>query len=138
MTKKETPKANNDGEWLFGLHTVQAILKTSGSKVQEIRVQKGRDDHRLKKILNLAEQQDILVTWVLRSDLDLLADGRHQGVAALCQGADVQDEKYLFELLEHLVGPPFLLVLDGVTDPHNLGACLRSADAAGVQGGHCA
>jgi len=107
MTKKETPKANNDGEWLFGLHTVQAILKTSGSKVQEIRVQKGRDDHRLKKILNLAEQQDILVTWVLRSDLDLLADGRHQGVAALCQGADVQDENYLFELLEHLVGPPF-------------------------------
>lgn len=133
MTKKEIHKANNnDCEWLFGLHAVQAILKTSASKVQEIRVQKGRDDQRLKKILNLAEQQEIPVTWVLRSDLDSLASGRHQGVAALCQGADVQDENYLLELLQHLDQPPFLLVLDGVTDPHNLGACMRSADAAGI------
>lgn len=133
MTKKEIHKANNnDCEWLFGLHTVQAILKTSASKVQEIRVQKGRDDQRLKKILNLAEQQEIPVTWVLRSDLDSLVSGRHQGVAALCQGADVQDENYLLELLQHLDQPPFLLVLDGVTDPHNLGACMRSADAAGI------
>ncbi|MBQ0713278.1 MAG: hypothetical protein KBT53_09985, partial [Porticoccus sp.] len=70
MTKKEIHKTdNNDCEWLFGLHTVQAILKTSASKVQEIRVQKGRDDQRLKKILYLAEQQEIPVTWVLRSDL---------------------------------------------------------------------
>ncbi|HEB27054.1 MAG TPA: 23S rRNA (guanosine(2251)-2'-O)-methyltransferase RlmB [Porticoccus sp.] len=133
MTKKEIHKANNnDCEWLFGLHAVHAILKTSASKVQEIRVQKGRDDQRLKKILNLAEQQEIPVTWVLRSDLDSLASGRHQGVAALCQGADVQDENYLLELLQHLDQPPFLLVLDGVTDPHNLGACMRSADAAGI------
>lgn len=134
MTKKEIHKTdnNNDCEWLFGLHTVQAILKTSASKVQEIRVQKGREDQRLKKILYLAEQQEIPVTWVLRSDLDSLASGRHQGVAALCQGADVQDENYLFELLQHLGQPPFLLVLDGVTDPHNLGACMRSADAAGI------
>lgn len=123
---------NVASEWLFGIHSVQAVLKTSGSKIQELRVQKGRDDQRLKKILNLAEQQSIPVTWVLRSDLDALADGRHQGVAALCQGAGVQDENYLFELLQNLEQPPFLLVLDGVTDPHNLGACMRSADAAGV------
>ena len=138
MSKKETTKVSSDCEWLFGLHAVQAVLKTSGSKVQELRVQKGRDDQRLKKILNMAESQSIPVTWVLRSDLDALASGRHQGVAVLCQGAGVQDENFLFELLQELPSkepgcPPFLLVLDGVTDPHNLGACMRSADAAGVQ-----
>lgn len=133
MTKKGTEAVDHGCEWLFGLHAVQAVLKTSGSKIQELRVQKGRDDHRLKKILNLAEQQSVPVTWVLRSDLDALASGRHQGVAALCEGAGVQDENYLFALLQELDEPPFLLVLDGVTDPHNLGACMRSADAAGVQ-----
>lgn len=133
MTKKGTEEVGHGCEWLFGLHAVQAVLKTSGSKIQELRVQKGRDDQRLKKILNLAEQQSVPVTWVLRSDLDALANGRHQGVAALCEGAGVQDENYLFALLQELDEPPFLLVLDGVTDPHNLGACIRSADAAGVQ-----
>jgi 23S rRNA (guanosine2251-2'-O)-methyltransferase len=133
MTKKGIDQASDGCEWLFGLHAVQAVLKTSGSKIQELRVQKGRDDQRLKKILNLAEQQSVPVTWVLRSDLDALANGRHQGVAALCEGAGVQDENYLFEMLQGLSQPPFLLVLDGVTDPHNLGACMRSADAAGVQ-----
>tara|TARA_R110001592_G_scaffold363321_1_gene683736 strand:+ start:4314 stop:5078 length:765 start_codon:yes stop_codon:yes gene_type:complete len=133
MTKKGTEEVGHGCEWLFGLHAVQAVLKTSGSKIQELRVQKGRDDQRLKKILNLAEQQSVPVTWVLRSDLDALASGRHQGVAALCEGAGVQDENYLFALLQELDEPPFLLVLDGVTDPHNLGACMRSADAAGVQ-----
>jgi len=133
MSKKEVKKIGSGCEWLFGLHAVQAVLKTSGSKVQELRVQKGRDDQRLKKILSLAESQSIPITWVLRSDLDDLADGRHQGVAALCQGAGVQDENYLFELLGEQQSSPFLLVLDGVTDPHNLGACMRSADAAGIQ-----
>jgi len=133
MSKKEVKKIDSGCEWLFGLHAVQAVLKTSGSKVQELRVQKGRDDQRLKKILSLAEGQAIPVTWVLRSDLDDLAGGRHQGVAALCQGAGVQDENYLYELLKDQQVPPFLLVLDGVTDPHNLGACIRSADAAGIQ-----
>ena len=138
MSKKEVKKISSNCEWLFGLHAVQAVLKTSGSKVQEIRVQKGRDDQRLKKILSLAEGQSIPITWVLRSDLDELADGRHQGVAALCQGAGVQDENYLLELLQELSSKeqqssPFLLILDGVTDPHNLGACIRSADAAGIQ-----
>ena len=133
MTKKGTEEAGHGCEWLFGLHAVQAVLKTSGSKIQELRVQKGRDDQRLKKILNLAEQQSVPVTWVLRSDLDALASGRHQGVAALCEGAGVQDENYLFALLQELEEPPFLLILDGITDPHNLGACMRSADAAGVQ-----
>ena len=120
-------------EWMFGLHAVFSVLKTSGSKIQELRVQKGRDDQRLKKIINLAELQNIPVNWVLRSDLDSITSGPHQGVAALCEDVGVQDENYLFNLLDRLDKIPFFLILDGVTDPHNLGACMRSAEAAGIQ-----
>ena len=122
----------SSSQWVFGLHAVQALLKTSASKIQELRLQEGRDDQRFKKVQALAEQQGVPTTWVLRSDLDELADGQHQGVAALCQGAEVQDENFLAHLLDSLDRPPFLLILDGVTDPHNLGACMRSCDAAGV------
>jgi 23S rRNA (guanosine2251-2'-O)-methyltransferase len=108
-------------------------LKTSGSKIKELRVQKGRDDQRFKKIINLAELQDISIFWVTRSDLDELSGGSHQGVAALCENTKVYDESYLFELIDNLEKIPFLLILDSLTDPHNLGACMRSAEAAGIQ-----
>ena len=124
--------AKQQRQWVFGLHAVQAMLKTNPGNIEELRLQKGRDDQRFKKVQALAEKQGLPVSWVLRSDIDALAGGQHQGVAALCQSADVQDENYLLNLLENLDGPPFILVLDGVTDPHNLGACLRSCDAAGV------
>ena len=73
MAKSMKNNVNDEGEWLFGLHAVQSVLKTSGSKIKELRVQKGRDDQRLKKIINLSELQDIPVVWVLRSDLDALS-----------------------------------------------------------------
>lgn len=130
--KKSNPASQNGEQWVFGVHAVQSILKTSASKIRELRLQKGRDDQRFKKIQALADRLEVPTTWVLRSDLDALVDGQHQGVAALCQGAEVQDENFLDELLAGLQHPPFILVLDGVTDPHNLGACLRSCDAAGV------
>ena len=74
--------SDSDSDWLFGLHTVYSVLKTSGSKIKELRVQKGRDDQRFKKIINLAQLQDIPLVWVLRSDLDMLTGGSHQGVSA--------------------------------------------------------
>ena len=62
MTKGTKEKCSHECEWLFGLHAVQSVLKTSGSKIQELKVQKGRDDQRLRKIINLAELQNIPVT----------------------------------------------------------------------------
>ncbi|WP_461482006.1 23S rRNA (guanosine(2251)-2'-O)-methyltransferase RlmB [Porticoccus sp.] len=135
MTSKAGRGAVERDQWIFGLHSVQAVLKTTADKVRALKVLKGREDQRLQKVLNLAELNGIPVTRVSRTELDALTEGegRHQGVAALCESGQVQDEHYLAALLEQLSVPPFLLVLDGVTDPHNLGACLRSADAAGVQ-----
>lgn len=133
MTDKLTDHAKGQGQWIFGLHAVQAVLKTSANKVRLLKVLRGREDQRLQKILAMAERQGLSVERVMRSDLDDLADGSHQGVAALCDDAEVQDEHFLYELLDRSEETPFLLILDGITDPHNLGACLRSADAAGVQ-----
>ncbi len=119
-------------EWHYGLHAVLSVLKTEPGRISELRVLRGRRDQRLRKIRDLAAQQGIPVREVDRTELDTVVDGKHQGAAALCVGGAVRDERFLESLLDGLSRPPLLLVLDGVTDPHNLGACLRSADAAGV------
>ena len=120
-------------EWVYGIHSVQTLLKTAADRISEVRVQKNRRDQRLSKVCKLAETQGVAMQWVSRDELDELAPGNHQGIVALARGGEIHDEKFLFALLENLQQTPLLLVLDGVTDPHNLGACLRSADAAGVQ-----
>ncbi|WP_237068502.1 23S rRNA (guanosine(2251)-2'-O)-methyltransferase RlmB [Microbulbifer guangxiensis] len=125
-------------ELVYGLHAVQALLKSSPQQVQQLMLLRGRRDQRLQKILAQAEKNGIAVTFVDRRVLDdrVGDEGNHQGAVAVCAAQTrVYDERFLQELLEQLDGrgePPFLLVLDGVTDPHNLGACLRSAEAAGV------
>ncbi len=123
---------------IFGLHAVQAALERRAEQIEELLVLDGRRDQRLQAVLSRAEQAGIRVRALRREALDKLAPGNHQGVVARlsAQGGDksaaILDEGELHALLDNLDGPPFLLVLDGVTDPHNLGACLRSADAAGV------
>lgn len=120
-------------EIIFGLHAVQALLKTAPQRAEELFVLRGRDDQRVQKITQQVRELGIPVRLQTRAEMDALCDGNHQGVALVARPGKLHDEHYLWELLAGLSAPPFLLILDGVTDPHNLGACLRSADAAGVQ-----
>jgi 23S rRNA (guanosine2251-2'-O)-methyltransferase len=119
-------------EAVYGLHAVQALLKSAPHRVNEVMVLQGRQDQRVQKVMAAAEKADIKVRQASRKELDKLGEGNHQGVVAMAFPGQLHDEKFLYQLIESLRDVPFLLVLDGVTDPHNLGACLRTAEAAGV------
>lgn len=122
----------SSGSLVYGLHAVAALLEQQ-RPVQQLWVQDSRHDERLESLLARAAQQGIPVQRVPRQKLDeLTGAGRHQGVVAEAEAAPVSDEYGLEALLAALQEPPFLLVLDSVQDPHNLGACLRSANAAGA------
>lgn len=121
-------------EHVYGLHAVQAMLERAPRRVRQLLVQRGRLDARIQAVLELAASESVEVDRVLPEELDRLADGGvHQGVVARVSPSQLWSEEMLGHLLDKLDGVPLLLVLDGVTDPHNLGACLRSADAAGAQ-----
>lgn len=121
-------------ETVFGLHAVTTLLEKRSEEVAQLLVQKGREDKRLQSVLKLASAHGIAVQAVPREQLDEYAAGRHQGVIAelVVQATASYSEKQIPEILAAINSKPLVLVLDGVTDPHNLGACLRSADAAGV------
>ncbi len=117
----------------FGVHAVQALLESHPDQIMEVWFQKGRRGSRLEKLIEEARETGIPVKFVDRERIERKVNGVHQGVVALVRAAKVFRENDLFTLLDGLDQPPFLLILDSITDPHNLGACLRSADAAGVQ-----
>lgn len=119
-------------EWLFGIHAMESLLAKEPERIIEIFALKGREDQRLNNVINEARRLGISVQFCQRKALDDKVDGaQHQGVVARAKPGRVFDEKDLQNLLESQ-SKGFFLVLDGVTDPHNLGACLRTADAAGV------
>lgn len=120
----------------YGLHTVEGLIAANPQQVREITVAAGRHDRRLAGLIAAARSRGIAVHSLPGGELDRLLPGvRHQGVIAtlLPPSHDSLREQNLAAFLAGLAAPPFLLVLDGVQDPHNLGACLRTADAAGVQ-----
>lgn len=118
---------------VYGLHAVVALFEHH-RPVRQLWVQDSRQDARVDTLLAKAAQQGVRVQRVPRDKLDkLTGDGRHQGVVADAGAAQAGDEHDLEAFLTTLTLSAFFLVLDGVQDPHNLGACLRSANAAGVQ-----
>jgi 23S rRNA (guanosine2251-2'-O)-methyltransferase len=116
---------------LIGFHAVVARLRADPASVLEILVDENRHDARLGDVLRLAEAAGVRALRVPPKRLDgFYGGGRHQGIVARVEARDEQAS--LDDVLDRIAEPALLLVLDGVTDPHNLGACLRVADAAGA------
>ncbi|PSJ39290.1 23S rRNA (guanosine(2251)-2'-O)-methyltransferase RlmB [Zobellella taiwanensis] len=121
-------------ELIFGIHALDAVLESHPEHILEVWLLKGRDDARLQGLQGRLQAAGVKVQFAGRQTLDGKADGhQHQGVVARVKAQPALNEADLDALLGSLTAP-LLLVLDGVTDPHNLGACLRTADAAGVHG----
>ncbi|VVP96226.1 23S rRNA (guanosine-2'-O-)-methyltransferase RlmB [Pseudomonas fluorescens] len=119
-------------EKIYGVHAVEALLRHHPKRVKQIWLAEGRSDPRVQTLIELANENRVQVGQAERREMDAWVEGVHQGVVADVSPSQVWGEAMLDELLDRTEGAPLLLVLDGVTDPHNLGACLRSADAAGA------
>ncbi len=120
-------------DWVYGVHAVTGVLTHNPGRVRVLYLQRGRHDLRLNDILELARDVGVRFDLVDRRRLDQLSDGPHQGVVAQCHGLALSSESEFASAFDDLPRPRLLLLLDGVTDPRNLGACLRTASAAGVQ-----
>jgi len=119
--------------YLVGINPVEGALSNDATNVLEVLVEKGADNPRVRALADTARGHGIAVLTRARAELDKLAEGaRHQGIVARYKRQASYDEDDLSALIERGGKDVLILILDGVTDPHNLGACLRSAEAAGV------
>jgi 23S rRNA (guanosine2251-2'-O)-methyltransferase len=117
----------------YGIHAVRVMLARTPERVRRVHMATARDSGRHAELKALAQRAGVTVSESDAATLDKLANGgRHQGVVAEVVPRAGDPETQLEDALAAANGPPLLLVLDGVQDPHNLGACLRSADAAGA------
>lgn len=117
---------------LLGIHPVTEALKAYPEKVERICVERGQKNPRIQAIVDLARQKGVRIGFENKSWMDRKAEGaRHQGVLCYVASMDTYDSE---DILEQAKSPGLLVVLDGIEDPHNLGAILRSAEAAGVNG----
>ena len=121
------------GTVVAGINSVRSALKFGADGVAELWLDRQRRDRRLAELVTLARDSGVTVRQTERHELDRAAGGaNHQGVLAWVRTPAARGEHDLDAVLDAIEGPPLLLILDGVTDPHNLGACLRSADGAGA------
>jgi 23S rRNA (guanosine2251-2'-O)-methyltransferase len=121
-------KRKNVDNLIYGIHAVQSLLEHTPEKVHSLLLDRERHDHRMQTILQLAKQHHVPVSTLQKEKYAQ----PHQGVIAMCATEKNDPETDLPTLLENLNKSALLLILDGVQDPHNLGACLRTANAAGV------
>lgn len=120
---------------LFGIHAAQAALEYSPQKIRRAWVDSQRQDARLKPLLDELAALGVCLEKTERKKLDKLADGKnHQGIVVAVELPAMRSEDRLKSDVEALTEPAFYLILDQVQDPHNLGACLRTADAVGAHG----
>ena len=117
---------------IYGIHSVQAVLNRDSTQIIELWIDTARKDKRIQSLMDKAKGLNL--HKVSRDDLDVLAGGgNHQGVIAhVADNKKLRSEDDLPRLIQERGDDTFLLILDGIQDPHNLGACLRSADGAGV------
>lgn len=116
---------------IFGFHAVTSRIRHEASSVDEIYVDSARVDRRMQELLHAAKAAGVRIIQADEQRLsNMVGTRRHQGVVA--KAAALSLARNLDELLDAIEGPPLLLILDGVTDPHNLGACLRVADGVGA------
>ena len=119
--------------YIKGAHAAYAVLKESPERVRAVLVQKNRRDPRTAALVALAAQRKVRHEFVDRRQLDRLAGVGHQGVVADCHELELLSEAAFEERFDAWPVPKLLLLLEGINDPRNLGACIRSAVAAGVQ-----
>lgn len=125
--------ADSKRNFVYGLHAVNAVLERAPERLLELWMAQPRDDARTRELRDRAQALGMRVQSVDgEALLKLVGDVAHQGAVAAVRPLRPWDEHDLLEGLSQVAGDPLLLILDGVTDPHNLGACLRTADAAGA------
>jgi 23S rRNA (guanosine2251-2'-O)-methyltransferase len=125
--------ADSKRNLVYGLHAVTAVLERAPERVLELWMAQPRDDARARELRDRAESAGVRVQVVGAEGLaKLVGEVVHQGVVAAVRPLKAWDEHDLIQTLGQVTEDPLLLILDGVTDPHNLGACLRTADAAGA------
>ena len=119
--------------FVYGVHAVSALLANPHRHIKTLFVSQERQDKKLQSIVEKAEQSQVSVEKLTPQQMQQrFAQFNHQGLVASASALPEYNESHLLALLEASKNPCLILILDGVTDPHNLGACLRSADAAGV------
>jgi 23S rRNA (guanosine2251-2'-O)-methyltransferase len=125
--------AESKRHFVYGLHAIGAVIERSPERLLELWLAQPRDDARMRELRERAQAVGVSVQSVHMDALTkLVGEVAHQGAVAALRPLKSWDEHDLIQALEDLKQDPLLLILDGVTDPHNLGACLRTADAAGV------
>jgi len=127
--KNHNPKLNI----AHGFHAVESVVKRNPDQVLEVIIDRQRSDHRTRSLVGLLEDQKVAFRFAGRDEPDLTSEGvNHQGIVAVLKAETVAKTGSLEDLLSQTIQNGLILVLDHIQDPHNLGACLRTAECAGV------